>query len=122
MYKLFVNIPDAPRVYASDYSCNEDPDVDYILEITCSTSDSPPTKVSWCRNGEAIAIDDVDYSAFQNITDRKNVYYDNILYVKNALHAAGRHAFGCKIENSQGNDTHTIETNVQGKVLILQCP
>ena len=102
-------------MYNGEFSCNEDTDQDYVINITCSTSDSPPTKVEWCRNGEPIDIDGIDYDAVQIATDRKNMYFDNILYVKNPCFAAGIHTFECKINNSQGSDSHTIHTNVPGK-------
>lgn len=112
---IYILISGAPRVYDGVFSCNEDPAEDYVLSITCQTSDSPPTKVEWCRNGEIIDINGVDYEAVQIVTDRINMYFDNVLYVKNPCFAAGIHDFECKIINSQGSDSHTVQTNVPGK-------
>ena len=109
--------PDAPRVYYSDYNdlSEESDDDSIILNITCSTSDSPPTKVVWYRDGETIVIDGIDYDAEQVVTNRHNMYYDNVLYMKNAVYAAGRHEYKCGVENTEGNDMHSITTNVPGK-------
>jgi hypothetical protein len=64
------------------------------------------------------------------------MYYESILYVKNPFLVAGRHVFECKIDNSEGTDTHTIDTNVpvynvteithegstsEGDTLVLTC-
>jgi hypothetical protein len=109
---MYPNPAGPPRVYSSGFEINEDPDSDCIISITCSTSDSPPTKVEWCIDGEPIAIDGTDYEAEQQVTDRRNLYYDNVLYVKNSEFAAGRHQFECKINNSRGSHAHTVETDV----------
>ena len=71
--------------------------------------------MEWCRDGEPIAIDGTDYEAEQQVTDRRNLYYDNVLYVKNSEFAAGRHQFECKINNSRGSHAHTAETDVPGR-------
>jgi hypothetical protein len=109
---VYSSLPGPPRVYSSGFEINEDPDSDCIISIICSTSDSPPSKVKWCRNGVPITIDGTDYEAEQQVTDRRNLYYDNVLHVKNSEFAAGRHQFECKINNSRGSHAHTVETNV----------
>ena len=106
-------------MYSSNFEINTDLDSDCIITITCSTSDSPPTTVEWCRNGEPIAIDGTNYVAVQQVTDRRNLYYDNILHVKNSEFAAGRQQFECKINNSRGSHSHTIETNLPSESLVL---
>lgn len=113
---------DAPRVYNSEYNdLSEETGNDYFLNLTCSTSDSPPTNVVWYRGGESIDINGTDYDLEKVVTDRLNAYYDNTLHVKNVMFAAGRHEYQCQVENTQGSDIHSITTNVPGKNLSYSC-
>ena len=109
-----------PRVYSSEYhDLIDDQSTDAFMTITCSTSDSPPTKVIWMCDGDNITTSDGDFETMQVVTNRRNVYYDNILIVKNATRAAGIHDYTCTVMNSQGSDTHTITTNIPG--LMTDC-
>lgn len=69
----------------------------------------------WYHRGEIIDIDGIDYDSEKVVTDRLNIYYDNTLYVRNVLYAAGNHEYQCQVENTQGSDTHSVTTNVPGK-------
>ena len=88
-----------------------------ILNITCNTSDSPPTKVVWYRDGETIVIDGIDYDTEQVVTNRHNMY----LRQCSVREAAERHEYKCEVENTEGNDMHSITTNVPGKHPITGC-
>ena len=87
------------------------------MEVTFSTSDSPPTEVRCSCDGELIDFCCKDFDLVQVVTNRRNVYYDNIIIVKNAAKVAGKHTYQCNISNSQGSDTSGIETNILGIII-----
>ena len=89
------------------------------MEVTFSTSDSPPTEVQCSCDGELIDFCGKDFDLVQVVTNRRNVYYDNIIVVKNAAKVAGKHTYQCNISNSQGSDTSEIETNIPGIYLLV---
>ena len=89
-----------------------------LMEITCSTSDSPPTTVQCSCDGELIDFSCDDFDLVQVVTNRRNVYYDNIVVVKDVTKVAGKHVYRCNISNSRGSDTCEVETNIPGKLLV----
>ena len=102
-------------MYSSTYrDLVEGTSTDAFLEIVCKTSVSPPTKVMWMCDGELVNINGIDFEQYQIVRDRRNIYYDNILLVKNTTYAAGRHNYTCIIKNSQGNSATAITTNIPG--------
>ena len=110
-----------PRVYSTDYT-----DLVYVsgtdalMEVTCSTSDSPPTEVQCSCDGELIDFCGDDFDLVQVVTNRRNVYYDNIVVVKDVTKVAGKHVYQCNISNSQGSDTCVVKTNIPGIIIIIQ--
>ena len=68
----------------------------------------------WMCDGELVNINGTDFEQYQIVRDRRNIYYDNILVVKNTTYAAGRHNYTCIIKNSQGNSATAITTNIPG--------
>ena len=105
-----------PRVFSSNFEYDEHSESDCIVRITCSTSDSPPTTLQWFRDGQIIEVDGANYESKQIVTDRRNMYYNNVLCVMNPGLVAGRHEFQCRVSNTQGSHTHSIDTNVPGKM------
>ena len=65
-------------------------------------------------DGESVNTEGAEFEQYQVVTDRYNIRYDNILVVKNATCAAGRHNYTCIIKNSEGNTTENIFTNITG--------
>ena len=105
-------------MYSKSFTYDPHSDSDYVIKITCSTSDSPPTEVEWFRNDVSIDVEDASYTAVQMATDRRNLYYDNVLCVKDPRLAAGTHQFECRVTNTQGSTTHSITTNVPGEMWV----
>ena len=104
-------------MFSSNFEYDEHPESDCIIRITCSTSDSPPTMVQWFRDGQIIEMDGANYISEQIVTDRRNMYYNNVLCVMNPGLVAGRHEFQCRVLNTRGSHTHSINTEyVPGKM------
>lgn len=106
----------APNVYSSfyqdfssySYSSRE------IGSITCRTRYSPPTIVTWQRDGVTVDVDGDRYQMTQTVTDRRNSYYDNILLVHNAADLVGNHTFTCSISNYAGSTFASTNTTMRG--------
>ena len=79
---------------------------DGTYTITCSSTGSPPTTVSWIRNKAVLKNLESDgkYVASQKVIDRQSSTYDNILTIKGSYgDAVGDYI--CNISNSLGGDS-----------------
>ena len=109
---------DAPHVYRSGYTDlsenNSDTTLNLLGTIICSTRYSPPTNVTWERDGVTVSVDGEKYEMIQTVTDRSNSYYDNILLIRDAIGLAGNHTYTCDISNYAGSTSQDISTNMTG--------
>ena len=97
---------------ASGYSdLTRDPTTTNMAELVCFTVNSPPTHVTWLRNGEEIEIDGVTYESLQIVTDHFNSHYKSILVVKQIINIIGELTFSCVLA---GNTSLDIPTNISG--------
>ena len=109
LYPHYIVYTGALRLYYGTYrSLISDTYTDGFLKVICRTSVIPPTNVTWMREGELVNTDGTDFEQSQIITSRYQVYYDNILTVKNASFALGRQNYTCIVENCHEN-TSIIE-------------
>ena len=81
---------------------------DGTYTITCTSTGSPPTTVSWIRNEYILDLkdseDDGKYFASQKVIDRQSSTYDNILTIIGSYgDAVGDYI--CNISNSLGGDS-----------------
>ena len=117
-----VYISGQPRINAllSAYTdLTMDADSPALARLECHTMDSPPTTVTWKRDGVAIDAGSSEYKALQIVVDRENSHYRNILYIVGAFEIMGSHNFTCEIENIAGSTTHTIAIDIPGIILII---
>ena len=87
-----------------------------MAELVCYTTNVPPTKIVWLRNGEEIDIDGVTYVSQQIVVDRINSHYRNILLVKEVINFIGNLTFTCNVSNLYGNASLDISTHVAGNI------
>ena len=73
--------------------------------------DSPPTTVTWKRDGVAVDAGSIEYKALQIVVDRENSHY---LYIVGAFEIMGSHNFTCEIEYIAGSTNHTIAIDIPG--------
>ena len=64
-------------------------------------SGTPPTKVTWTRNGVIISYNDGVYKQTQNLINRTKTEYQNVLTVDGSIEDAIG-TYGCTVENSLG--------------------
>jgi hypothetical protein len=69
--------------------------------IKCTTSGTPPTKVTWTRNGVAIGYKDGTYKQTQILVNRTKTEYQNVLTVEGSFEDATG-TYGCTVDNSLG--------------------
>ena len=109
----------APSIYSikyTDWSYNYDFDI--LGTVECLTQYSPPTKVTWLRDGVPVEVDGIGYKMMQIVTHRYNSLYNNTLIITNAAHLAGEHTYNCTIENRAGTTTRSVETTLSSRLIL----
>lgn len=104
----------APAVYSINYEFHSSRYVTEVGSITCRTRYSPPTSITWLRDGVAVDVDGDRYKMTQTVTHRRRSYYDNILLINNATDLVGNHTFTCSINNLAGSTTSSVSTTLSG--------
>ena len=92
----------APTLSKMEYAASGDG----TYTITCTSTGSPPTLVSWERNGVILSnsASDEKYKFSKKVIDRATSTYDNVLTVNgNFADAVGNYT--CNITNSLGSTT-----------------
>ena len=88
LYPHYILYTGALQLYYGTYrSLISDTYTDGFLKVICKTLVIPPTNVIWMHKGELANTDGTNFEQSQVITSRYQVYYDNILTVKNASFA-----------------------------------
>ena len=72
-----------------------------LYTLTCTSSGSPPTSVTWTRNGVTITADDDQYKATQQLVNRTETIYNNLLTISGSFEDAIGD-YSCSVENSIG--------------------
>ena len=84
--------------------------------LECLTQNSPPTTVTWLRDGVAVHVDGVGYEMMQIVTERQSYFrYKNTLFIRNAADLVGEHTYTCSVSNAAGSNSQSISTTLTGK-------
>lgn len=111
-------LPGAPHVQAITYINLlgiTTGDMSSLATVTCSTRNSPPTNVTWMKDGEEIVVDVIKYRSIHEVTDRANSHYNVKLIIGDISGIAGVHNYTCVVNNSRGGHWKTVTTNVSSK-------
>ena len=75
--------------------------------LTCISTGSPATTVTWMRNGQPLAIDGDTYQLSQTVTNRASSTYENVLTINLPLASIldGDNSFTCTVTNELGSVT-----------------
>ena len=73
--------------------------------LTCISTGSPATTVTWTRNGQPLAIDGDTYQLSQTVTNRASSTYENVLTINLPLARILGSTFLCTVTNVFGSDT-----------------
>ena len=75
--------------------------------VTCVSTGSPATTVSWMKDGQPLITDDsTDYTLTQTVTDRVSSTYYNVLTVSEGVSVAG--TYTCTVTNDLGSASDVV--------------
>ena len=94
-------------------------DIALLGTVVCQTSNSPPTNVTWLRDGIPIHMGGEKYELVQTVTDVSNSYYTTTLLIKSAVHLAGKHTYSFLVRNYAGNTSQRISTHMNGNCTVI---
>ena len=94
-------------------------DITLLGTVVCQTSNSPPTNVTWLRDGIPIHMDGEKYELVQTVTDVSNSYYTTTLFIRSAIHLAGKHTYSFLVRNYAGNTSQRISTHMNGNCTVI---
>ena len=85
--------------------------------VECHTQNSPPTTVTWTRDGVTIQMDGTAYEMIQIVTERQSYSrYNNTLIIRDALQLAGDHRYCCRASNTAGTSANEcVSTSWSGQ-------
>ena len=107
----------APSVYSTKYNDLSIAATSVLGSVECLTQNSPPTTVTWTRDGVVIEMDGVAYEMIQQVIERQSYSrYNNTLLIRDAIELAGDHSYCCIASNYAGNSTpECVDTTWSGK-------
>ena len=110
------NLLGAPSVYSSSYTDMSNTEGSVLGTLECLTQNSPPTTMTWLRDGVAVHVDGVGYETVQILTERQSYFrYKNTLFIRNAADLAGNHTYTCSVSNAAGSSSQNIGTTLTGE-------
>ena len=71
------------------------------LTLTCTSTGSPATTVTWRKNGAVVEVDGTTYHQSQRILDTRTATYENIL--SSSANASFVGNFTCTVSNARGS-------------------
>ena len=87
-------------------------------KIEIKTRYSPPTNVTWKRDGVTVYVHPhvggAGYEMTQVLTSRRNSEYSSFLLIRNAAHLTGNHTYTFIVSNSEGTIITELQTQVKG--------
>ena len=86
----------------------------------CVSTRSPPTNVTWKKDGHPLSIDGHIYWLTQMITDRATSTYSNVLTVNERAPSGVAGTYSCQVSNQIGSDTEDViavgENNIYSRL------
>ena len=129
MYKLFIIsifslailfYLEAPYTYDFEFTdlSNDCQESTAFGKIEIKTRYSPPTNVTWKRDGVTVYVHPHvggdGYEMTQVLTNRRNSEYSSFLLIRNAEHLPGKHNYQFIVSNYEGTIITNQETQVEG--------
>ena len=75
--------------------------------LTCTSTDGPPTTVTWSKNNVPVNLS--LYEQSQRLVDAESATYESILFNADVNNFVG--SFICEISNARGTNEVTVELN-----------
>ena len=102
---FFLSLSGPPVIKSLEYGVNDHG----VYVIKCTTSGTPPTKVTWTRNDTTIDSDDGMYKPTQTLVNRTKTVYENVFMVDGSFEDAIGN-YSCIAENSLGTSETVSRT------------
>lgn len=83
--------------------------------LTCTSTGSPATTVSWLRDGLPLTIDGSTFQMTQTVINRRAATYENVLIINDVQANIVDHTYTCTVANVLGSDTQFL--NILGTVI-----
>jgi len=77
------------------------------LTLTCTSTNSPATNVTWMKDGDTLDIDGVKYKTYQTVTDRRTSTYQNTLVVDDDIENITK-SYTCIVTNKFGSSSRDL--------------
>ena len=102
-------------MYSVEYTDWSENNSDLLGSLECLTQNSPPTSVTWLRDGVPVEVDGVGVEMIQTVMERQSYSrYNNTLLIRDAAQLAGSHTYNCTVSNDAGNSTNWVDTTLTG--------
>ena len=98
----------APLVTALEHTISSS-----LYTLTCTSTGSPPTTVTWTKDGETLITDGTTYSLTQTLVNRVTSTYNSTLTVE-ASFADILGEYSCSVMNSIGT-SNVQQIKIQGR-------
>ena len=79
--------------------------------LTCTSTGSPATTVTWTKGGATLTVDGTTYSITQTVTDRRTSTYESVLTLPASGDISG--TYSCQVGNALG-DSNTVTVDITG--------
>ena len=76
--------------------------------LTCVSTGSPATNVTWMKEGHPLSFDRYAYQLTQMITDRATSTYSNVLTINEKAPTGVAGTYGCQVSNQIGSDYQDV--------------
>ena len=81
------------------------------LELTCTSTGSVATTVTWMKDGSLVVIDGTVFILTQTVTDRAASTYNNVLLV-NRTNTDVQGTYVCTVSNEIGSDSADVNVSI----------
>lgn len=106
VHSFFLSV--APAIEDLEYGLSNEG----LYTITCTTFGTPPTSVTWTKNGVVISTNNSMYQFTQVLVDRNDTIYENLLTIKEMFEDAIGD-YSCTAKNSLGA-SETVNRTIKG--------
>ena len=76
--------------------------------LTCISTGSPATTVTWMRDGQPLTIDGSTYFLTHSVNYGRSSTYENVLTINAAVSSIYRHTYTCTVVNALGTDSKIL--------------
>ena len=75
------------------------------LTLTCTSTSSPATTVTWMKDDDTLDIDGEKYKTYQTVTNRRSSTYQNSLVVDDDIENITGIYYTCRVTNRFGSSS-----------------